>query len=62
MATLILDRADDDARWLIATIADPSHVRPAGRDDKPDDVTARWAGGTLIALSAARVWAIDDRS
>jgi hypothetical protein len=58
---LVLDRSEpDDTRWLIATVAEPGDVRPAGPSDTPDDVTRAWAGGTLTALRRARVWRIDE--
>jgi hypothetical protein len=65
---LILDRDDPgDARWLLATIAEPGDVRPAGlADTAPGDLTRAWvgarhgAGATLTALPRARVWRVDE--
>jgi hypothetical protein len=58
---LVLDPDPADPKWLIATIADPHHVRPADpAGTKPDDVTRAWAGGTLTAVRHARVWRIDE--
>jgi hypothetical protein len=67
---LVLDRSEPgDPRWLLATVTEPAHVRPAApAEDQPDEVTARWAIGqhgqpaTITPLARAKVWSVDGRS
>jgi hypothetical protein len=67
---LILDRSPGDAKWLIATISGPGHVRPAELGAGPgspgwEQVTAGLRGvlgldqASLVPLRRAEVWTID---
>ena len=60
---LLLDRTDPtDPLWILATVAKPGDVRPAGTGDTPDDVTTAWAAGpgTLTPLPRVRAWRVDQ--
>ena len=67
---LIHDPGDgDDPKWLLAVIAGPADVRPAGPGEEPDDLAAAWlrarnGGGPhrLIPMPHAQCWRIDDGS
>ena len=58
---LILDPELGDPKWILATVAGPDDVRPAGpADTAPDEVTRAWAGaGTLAPLPGALCWRAD---
>jgi hypothetical protein len=59
---LILDRDPADPKWLLATVADPSHVLPdAGL---AADEAAAWAGQVtgvpvILHLASAVVWRVE---
>jgi hypothetical protein len=57
---LLLDTTDQhDPKWIMCTVSGPDAVRPArAGDNGPDDVTARWAGGTLVPLTVTG-WRVD---
>jgi hypothetical protein len=65
---LVLDRSDrSDPKWVLATVADPADVRPAGgADEAPDEVTTAWVRARngdapeLTALPRALCWRVDD--
>jgi hypothetical protein len=64
---LIHDSDPADPKWILATVASPSDVRPAGAGEEPDDLAAAWlrtrnGGGPhrLIPMPRAQCWRIDD--
>jgi hypothetical protein len=64
---LILDRDPTDPKWILATVATPADVRPAGPAAALDDVTLAWAakaarlyGPAVTRLQHAEVWRIDE--
>jgi hypothetical protein len=64
---LVLDTDAADPKWILALVASPGDVRPAGpTDDAPDEVTTRWVSArhgqavTLTALPHALTWRVDE--
>jgi hypothetical protein len=64
---LILDRDPGDPKWILATVATPADVRPAGPAAVLDEVTAAWAATAtglhrpaLTPLIRPDVWRIDE--
>jgi hypothetical protein len=66
---LILDASDPaDPKWVIATVATPAHVRPAGiRAQGADEITAQWVASAsglhrpaFTRLPDALVWRVDE--
>jgi hypothetical protein len=63
---LVLDGDAADPKWILATVAAPGDVRPAGlADEAPDEVCLRWVAArhgqpvTLTKLPHARCWRVD---
>jgi hypothetical protein len=66
---LVLDTEPGDAKWIVATVASPADVRPAGPGAALDDMTAAWVARragldrpALTALPGARCWRVDSES
>ena len=64
---LIHDPSPDDPKFILATITQLSHIRPARPEPAVDDVTAAWVASSsglrnpvLTALPGARCWRIDE--
>jgi hypothetical protein len=63
---LILDRDPADPKWLLATVADPGDVRPAGPGGTPGEMTTAWVSTryglavVLTPLSGALAWSVDE--
>jgi hypothetical protein len=64
---LILDRDPADPKWILATVATPGDVRPAGPGATADEVTAAWVASVaglfrpaLTPLPGALVWRVDE--
>ena len=65
---LVLDRDPGDPKWILATVATPADVRPAGMDATVDEMTARWVASTtglyrpaFTRLRGALCWRIDEQ-
>jgi hypothetical protein len=65
---LIHDSDPADPKWILATVASPADVRPAGAaEEAPDDLADAWlrlrnGGGpyTLTPLHGALCWRVDE--
>ena len=65
---LILDADPADPKWILATVAQPDHVRPANPEAVVvDEVTAAWVVHSsempdpVLAAMRAKCWRIDAR-
>jgi hypothetical protein len=64
---LILDRDPADPKWILATVAAPDDVRPAGAEEEPGEMTAAWVAARLgharfvafAPLPGALAWRVD---
>ena len=68
---LILDREPADPKWILATVASPSDVRPADPGDlfTGAQQAGEWVRGllgrphaTLTPITRAHVWRIDEHA
>ena len=64
---LILDPDITDRKWIIATVAAPDDVRPAGLDGTVDEMTQRWVATatglqrpSFTRLRGALCWRVDE--
>jgi hypothetical protein len=65
---LILDADPADPKWILATVTQPRHVRPADPDAAAvDEVTAAWVVHSseiprpVLTVMPAKCWRIDAR-
>ncbi len=68
---LVLDRGPDDPKWILATVAIPSDVRPAALDGADIragvQAAAAWVAGltgrrvVLVPIHDALAWRVDER-
>jgi hypothetical protein len=65
---LILDADPADPKWILATVTQPGHVRPANPEAAVvDEVTAAWVirsseiPDPLLTAVRAKCWRIDAR-
>ncbi len=65
---LILDADPADPKWILATVTQPDHVRPANPEAAVvDEVTAAWVVHSsempdpLLTTMRAKCWRIDAR-
>jgi hypothetical protein len=66
---LILDADPADSKWILATVTQPGHVRPADPDAAAvDELTAVWVMHTseitrlVLTAMPAKCWRIDTRN